>query len=243
MATYPELNGKVAVISGAGGNLGIAVVRRLYAEGVSLALVDLKEDTLRARLRDAGIDDADTMIGTVDLTQKKTAVNTFVDQVIGRHGKIDALVNIAGGFKSGGPVHEMDEEIWDFMMNLNARTAFLLSSAVARQMVLLGTKGRIINIAARAALSGIPGISGYSASKSAVLRLTEAMAAELSDYQINVNAVMPSTIDTPQNRKAEPTADFSKWVRPESLADVIVFLMSDGARDITGAALPVYGRA
>ncbi|MCE7947836.1 MAG: SDR family NAD(P)-dependent oxidoreductase [Chloroflexi bacterium CFX4] len=243
MAIYPELAGKVAVLSGAGGNLGMALVRRFQAAGIKLALVDHKGDTLRQRLREAGVDDADILIGALDLTQKRAAIDEFVTQVVAQHGKVDILVNVAGGFKAGGPVHEMDEEIWDFLMNMNAKTAFLLSAAVARSMVMRRVGGRIVNVAARAALSGAPTLSGYSASKSAVLRLTESMAAELMQYGITVNAVMPSVIDTPQNRKNDPDADHSKWVTPESLADVILFLVSESARDISGAALPVYGRA
>ena len=243
MAIYPELAGKVAVISGAGGNLGMALVRRFHAVGIKLALVDLKSDTLRQRLREGNIDDSDILIGALDLTQKRAAIDEFVAQVVAQHGKVDILVNGAGGFKVGGPVHEMDEEIWDFLMNMNAKTAFLLSAAVARSMVMRRVGGRIVNVAARAALSGVPTLSGYSASKSAVLRLTESMAAELMQYGITVNAVMPSVIDTPQNRKNDPDADHSKWVTSESLAEVILFLVSDGARDISGAALPVYGRA
>ncbi len=243
MATYPELAGKVAVISGAGGNLGIAVTRLFHMAGIRLALVDLREDTLRQRLREADFDPEQALIGALDLTQKRAAIDEFINRVVAQYGKVDILVNIAGGFRAGGPVHEMDEEIWDFMMNINAKTAFLLSAAVARSMVAGGGGGRIVNIGARAALSGVPTISGYSASKSAVLRLTESMAGELMQYSITVNAVLPSVIDTPQNRKSDPNADHSKWVRPESIAEVILFLVSDSARDISGAAIPVYGKA
>lgn len=243
MAIYPELAGKVAVISGAGGNLGIAVTRLFHSADIKLALVDLREDSLRQRLREANLALDQMLIGALDLTQKRAAIDEFIGRVVAHYGKVDILVNVAGGFKAGGPVHEMDEEVWDFMMNINAKTAFLLSAAVVRSMVAHKTRGRIVNIAARAALSGLPTISGYSASKSAVLRLTESMAAELAEYGITVNAVMPSVIDTPQNRRSDPNADHSRWVTPESLAEVILFLVSDSARDISGAAIPVYGRA
>jgi NAD(P)-dependent dehydrogenase (short-subunit alcohol dehydrogenase family) len=243
MAIYPELAGRVAVISGAGGNLGIAVAQLFRAADIRLALVDLREDTLRQRLREANLDPDHTLIGALDLTQKRAAIDEFISRVVAHYGKVDILVNVAGGFRAGGPVHEMDEEVWDFMMNINAKTAFLLSAAVARSMVAHNSGGRIVNIGARAALSGVPTISGYSASKSAVLRLTESMAAELMQYGITVNAVLPSVIDTPQNRKSDPNADYSKWVTPQSIAEVILFLVSDSARDISGAAIPVYGRA
>jgi NAD(P)-dependent dehydrogenase (short-subunit alcohol dehydrogenase family) len=242
MAIYPELAGKVAVVSGAGGNLGMAVVRLFHAANIQLALADLREDSLRQRLREANLDPERMLIGALDLTQRD-AVDEFVNRVVTHYGKVDILVNVAGGFRASGPVHEMDEETWDFMMNINAKTAFLLSAAVARNMIARKAGGRIVNVAARAALSGVPSIASYSASKSAVLRLTESMAAELSDYGITVNAIMPSVIDTPQNRRSDPNADHSRWVTPESLAEVILFLASDGARDISGAAIPVYGRA
>lgn len=238
---YPELNGKVAVISGAGGNLGRAVARRLRAENARLALIDINAQALEAFVQEQGWPEETVQIGAVDLT-RKDEVDRFIERVTAAFGQIDILVNVAGGFKMGLS-YEMGERDWDFLMNLNAKSAFLLGAAVIRTMLARSQKGRIINIAARAALTGSASLSAYSASKAAVLRLTESMAAELLEHGITVNAVLPSTIDTPQNRQAMPNADFTKWVAPESLADVIAFLASDGARDISGAGIPVYGRA
>ncbi|HVO43277.1 MAG TPA: SDR family NAD(P)-dependent oxidoreductase [Aggregatilineales bacterium] len=237
---FPELNGKVAVISGAGGALGFVVAQRLHAEGCQLALAERKADVLRQRLAAQGI--ADALIGPVDLT-RKDAVDPFIDRVAAHFGQIDILVNVAGGYKAGQPVHEMDEAVWDSMLDINARTTFLMSAAAARQMVAKGNPGRIINVGSRAALKGDANSAAYSASKAIVLRLTESMSAELLPHGITVNAVLPSTIDTPTNRSDMPRADFSKWITPESLAGVIAFLASDGAKDISGAAIPVYGRA
>jgi NAD(P)-dependent dehydrogenase (short-subunit alcohol dehydrogenase family) len=158
-------------------------------------------------------------------------------------GKVDILVNTTGGYKPGMQVHEMDEAFWEFMITLNAKSAFLLNAAVARCMLAKGNSGRLINVAGKAGLSAFATGFGYSAGKSAVLRMTESMSQELLGHGITVNAILPSTIDTPQNRESDPQADFSKWVTPESIADVIAFLCSDGARDISGAAIPVYGRA
>ncbi len=242
MSNYPELNGKVAVISGAGGNLGLAVVRRLTSENVKLALIDRNEDRLRQTLRGEHIDDKNILVGPVDLTNRDE-IDPFIDRVASTFGQIDILVHTAGGYKPGAPVHEMDESLWDFLIDLNLKIAYLLGGSVARCMIAKGNKGRIINISGRAALSGGATISAYSAAKAGLLRLTESMAAELLDRGITVNAIMPSVIDTPQNRQSSPNEDFSKWVSPDSLADVIVFLASDGARDISGAAIPVYGRA
>jgi len=154
---------------------------------------------------------------------------------------VDVLVNTFGGYRGGKPVHEADLADWDFLFNINVRTTLLCCRAVIPQMLKQGT-GKIINVASRDGLSGSAGYAAYSASKSAVLRLTESMAAELKVSNINVNCIMPGTIDTPQNRAAVPNGDFTKWVEPAAIADVIAFLASEGARAINGAALPVYGK-
>lgn len=238
---YPELNGKVAIISGAGGTLGAAVAKRLNAEGVRLALSDRREEALRPFTTDGSFPST-TLLETVDLTAPQEVENA-VAKVVEKLSSVDILVNVAGAFTFSGPVHEMNPDDFDKMFAINVKTALLLSAAVAKRMVAADTQGRLINVGARAALTGVAGMSAYCASKSAVLRLTESMAAELLEHGITVNAVLPSTIDTPPNRKAMPDADFRKWVAPESLADVIAFLASDAARDISGAAIPVYGRA
>jgi NAD(P)-dependent dehydrogenase (short-subunit alcohol dehydrogenase family) len=157
-------------------------------------------------------------------------------------GRIDILINIAGGFAAGKPLHETPLETWEFMMNLNARSVFLTSRAVIPHL-LERERGRIVSVAARAALAGKANMGPYVASKMAVIRLTEAMADELKDHHITVNCILPGTIDTPRNRSDTPEADFSKWVEPESMANVILFLASDLAKDISGAAVPVYGRS
>jgi NAD(P)-dependent dehydrogenase (short-subunit alcohol dehydrogenase family) len=139
-------------------------------------------------------------------------------------------------------VHEADPADWDFLFSANVRTTLLCCRSVIPQM-LKQKSGRIINVSSREGLEAHAGFAAYSASKSAVLRLTESLAAELKASDINVNCIMPSVIDTPQNRAAMPNADFSKWVAPEAIADVIAFLASDAARAVTGAAVPVYGKA
>jgi NAD(P)-dependent dehydrogenase (short-subunit alcohol dehydrogenase family) len=173
---------------------------------------------------------------------QETDVRAAIGGVIERFGRIDVLINAIGGYRAGQPVHETPLETWDFMLNLNARSLFVISQAVAPHM-LAQKHGKIVNVSARAALSGGAKMAAYSISKSAVVRLTESMAAELKDDGINVNCILPGTIDTPQNREATPDADFDRWVKPEAMADVILFLASDLARAITGAAVPVYGRS
>lgn len=169
-------------------------------------------------------------------------VEVIMSQAVDRFGRLDVLVHTVGGYRAGTALHETPLATLDFMFELNAKTVFLTNHAVIPQMIRQGS-GRIINMAARPGLQGQANMSAYSASKAAVIRLTESAAAELKDYGINVNCVLPGTIDTPQNREATPDADFSRWVQPESLADVILFLASHAARDIHGAAIPVYGRS
>ena len=170
------------------------------------------------------------------------AVATAVDEINRRFGRIDILVNTVGGYRAGAPLHETPLSDWDFMLDLNARSVFVMCQTVIPHM--LGRNhGRIVNVASRAALHGYAGHAAYSASKAAVVRLTESMDAELKDRGVNVNCVMPAIIDTPQNRSAMPDADFGRWVAPEAVADVILFLASEGARAIHGAAIPVYGRS
>jgi NAD(P)-dependent dehydrogenase (short-subunit alcohol dehydrogenase family) len=207
-----------------------------------LALLDRHQENLDSIKKELGAEPANLLQGIVELTDSQ-AVERFAVQVASYFGRIDILVNVAGGFVYSGAVHEMNLTELDKMMDINLRTTFYLSAAVVRQMISQDSAGRIINISTRGALVGSAGMAAYGASKAGVLRLTESMAEELKETAITVNAVLPSIIDTPPNRKAMPQSDFSRWVSPESLADVIAFLASDSARDIRGASLPVYGRA
>jgi len=176
---------------------------------------------------------------SVDLTDEG-AVQGVVDETIRRFGRIDVLVNAAGGYSGGTPLHETPLDAWDRMLDVNVRTVYVVSRAVVPAM-LRQRSGKIVNVSARAALQAGAKMGPYSAAKSAVLRLTEAMSAELKASGIHVNCVMPSTIDTPENRQSLPKSDPSRWVTPEALADAILFLASDAARAIHGAAIPVYG--
>jgi NAD(P)-dependent dehydrogenase (short-subunit alcohol dehydrogenase family) len=163
-----------------------------------------------------------------------------VQSAVKRVGRVDVLCNIAGGFRMGTPVHETSDKDWNFLMDLNARTVINMSRAVVPLMLKAGG-GKIVNVGAFAAQKGAAQMGAYIASKSAVIRLTESMAAELREKNINVNCVLPTIIDTPENRRAMPDADPKRWVAPQALADVIAFLASDAARAIHGAAVPVTG--
>jgi NAD(P)-dependent dehydrogenase (short-subunit alcohol dehydrogenase family) len=235
-----DFSGQVVVVTGAAGNLGSAVARAFEAAGARLVLVDRAPDRLPSLFPDC-VDLPDHYLATsVDLTDAG-AVEAMVEEAVTRFGRIDVLVNTAGGFRAGTPVHETTLETWDFMLNLNLRTMLVPSRAVVPHMLQQGS-GKVVNVATRAALQGSGNMAPYSASKSAVVRVTESMAAELKNQGINVNCVLPSTIDTDENRQAMPKANYDRWVKPEAIADVILFLASDAARAVQGAAIPVYGK-
>jgi NAD(P)-dependent dehydrogenase (short-subunit alcohol dehydrogenase family) len=231
---------EVVIITGAVGNLGVATARAFASAGHHLVLVDRSTDRLAKTFQDLNLADV-LLVGGVDLSTP-AALEKVVADTKARFGRIDVLVNTVGAWKGGKPVHEEDLATWDLLFNVNLRTTLLCVRAVIPTMVAQG-RGRIINIASHDALVGAAGYAAYSASKSGVLRLTEALAAELKISNINVNCVLPGTIDTAQNRAALPSADFSKWVEPSALADVILFLASESARAVHGVALPVYGKA
>jgi NAD(P)-dependent dehydrogenase (short-subunit alcohol dehydrogenase family) len=168
------------------------------------------------------------------------AVESAAQLAVAKFGRIDALANIAGGFRMGPPVHETPADDWTFMFDMNVRTMINAVRAVVPRMLAAGG-GKIVNVGAHSALKGVARMAPYCAAKSAVVRVTEAMAAELRERGINVNCVLPTIIDTPENRAAMPDADPSRWVAPDDLARVIAFLASDDARAIHGAAVPVAG--
>ena len=230
----------VVLITGATGDFGPHVVRAFAADGARLALTARKLEPAEALIRDLGLSADRALPSVVDVTSA-ASVAAWIEAVKQKWSRADVLVNIAGGYKPGKPVHEMDEADWDFMLNLNARSAFLTCRAVIPLMLAQGS-GKIINIGAKAGLAAGRKSTAYASSKAAVLRLTEALSAEVRDKGLNVNAVIPSTIDTPGNRAAQPDADTSKWVKPEDLAAVIVFLASEAANAIHGTLMPVYGR-
>lgn len=232
---------EIVMITGAIGQLGVVLAETFRAANAKLALVDRGEDRLKKTFPDL-VDIPDYLLVDCADMMDQAAVEQAVKKAINHFGKIDVLVNTVGGFRAGQRLHETPLETWDSLLNLNARSVFIACQQVIPHMINQGS-GKITNIAARPGIEGQPGMAAYSASKSAVLRLTESMSAELKDQGINVNCVIPGTIDTPKNRGELPEADFSTWVTPESLADVILFISSSAARDIHGAALPVYGRS
>jgi NAD(P)-dependent dehydrogenase (short-subunit alcohol dehydrogenase family) len=223
------------VITGAAGILGAAVARAFLSAGASLALMDraaASQDPLK------GMAGSHVFLDGVDLTDLVQA-RQAMDMAASKLGGIDVLVNIAGGFR-WETVADGSLETWDFLYSINLKTA--LCACKAALGYLPADTGRIVNVGAAAAAKAGTGMGAYTASKAGVAKLTEALAEELKDKGINVNAVLPSIIDTPANRADMPKADFTRWVAPQALADVIVFLSSHAARAITGASILVAGR-
>ena len=227
---------RVVMITGAAGNLGRAVAQAFGACGDRLVLVGRHLDSLNAAF---GSEGSDVVFAPADLLAQDE-VNGVVGSALERFGRIDVLCNLAGGFRMGEPVHETSDGTWDFLFDLNARTLLHAARAVVPHMV-VRRSGKIVNVGAFSALEGAAQMGAYTASKSVVVRLTEAMSGELRTKGINVNCVLPTIIDTPENRAAMPDADATQWVTPADLANVIEFLASPRARAIHGAAVPVTG--
>ena len=227
---------RTVLITGAAGHLGRALAAAFESEGANLVLVDRELELLQ---RAFGSEAAARLLAPCDLLDA-ARVQAVVDSALARFGRIDVLCNIAGGFRMGEAVHETSDATWDFLLDLNARTLLHTARAVVPAMLKAGG-GRIVNVGAFSASKGLAQMGAYTASKAVVMRLTEAMAAELRERGINVNCVLPTIIDTPDNRGAMPDADPSRWVAPADLAAVIRFLASDAARAVHGAARPVTG--
>ncbi|MGQ9656419.1 MAG: SDR family NAD(P)-dependent oxidoreductase [Fimbriimonadales bacterium] len=234
-----DFTGKVVLITGATGALGQVVARQFQAAGATLALCAREDAPLHQQFADLALDPQHLLVGGVDLSQPDNCVR-LAQAVEERFGRLDALVNTVGGFTAGPPVHETPLEAWDAMLTMNLRTAFLVSRAIVPLLIRSGG-GAMVHVSGRAGLAGFAGGAGYCAAKAGVIRLTETLSAELKEHGINVNCVLPGTLDTPNNRAARPDADFSRWVTPEALGEVMMFLCSPAARAIHGAAIPVYG--
>jgi NAD(P)-dependent dehydrogenase (short-subunit alcohol dehydrogenase family) len=225
------MDGKVIVVTGASGALGKVVAETALARGARVAGIDHAASQVPATANRLEL-------GSVDLTDAAQAKKA-IDAVVAHFGGCDALINIAGGF-AFETVAEGDPKTWQRMYALNVLTALNASQSAIPHLAASRT-GRIVNVGAMGALQAGAGMGAYAASKAGVHRLTEALAAEWKG-KITVNAVLPSTIDTAANRASMPKADFGKWVTPEELANVILFLASDAASAVTGALLPVSGR-
>jgi len=227
-----DLKDRGCVVTGGFGALGAAVARTLRERGAKVALID------RAPAGAAAGDGA-IAFGGIDLADPASAKRA-IDEAASKLGGLYALVNVAGAFR-WETVADGDVATWDFLYSVNLKTA-LCASKAALPHLLSGGRGRIVNIGAGAAAKATAGMGAYAASKAGVARLTEALSEEVKAKGITVNAVLPSIIDTPANRKDMPKADFAKWVTPEAIGELIAFLLSDEASAITGALIPISGR-
>ena len=233
-----DINQTVTIISGASGGLGQVVSRVFYEAGASVVLIGSRPEGVQTLADELGFERV--LPVAADLVDPADA-EAVVSAALGRFGRVDILLNLAGGFTGGKPVSESSDDVLDKMLNVNLRTAYNLSRAAVKPMI-EQKWGRIVNIASRDALRGRANYSAYAMSKAAILRLTESMAAEVKDYGITVNAILPGAIDTEANRQSMPQADFSKWVKPITIANTLLFLVGEDTA-INGAGIPLYGRS
>lgn len=223
------MRGKTIVITGGGGALGSAIGNLAAARGANVVLIDMAALPTGPGLRLGGVDLGDF-----------AAARGAMDEAKARTGRLDALLNVAGGFR-WQMFEEGDLGDWDLLYRMNVRSAATACKAALPHLLASGG-GRIVNVGAYGALKADAGMGAYAASKAGVMRLTESLAEELKGRGVTVNAVLPSIIDTPANRKDMPDADFSKWVTTDELASVMLFLAGDEASGVTGALVPVIGR-
>ena len=227
---------KTVIITGAAGNLGRATAAAFEIAGANLVLVDQFAAALNAAYP---CNEGHRIKCPIDL-MVLNEIEAAVTRAESRFGPIDVLAAIAGGFHMGETVHSLPGDKWELMMDLNARTLLNTTAVVVPKMI-ENSSGKIVTIGANAARQGMANMGAYIAAKSAVIRLTETMSSELRGKGVNVNCVMPSIIDTPENRSAMPAADPNNWVSPEKLANVILFLCSEEASAVHGACIPVIG--
>ncbi len=233
------LDGKVVMVTGATGNLGQVVARKFAAQGAKLVLVARSADDLKALADELG---GNSMTEAADLGDP-ASVDALVQRVEGRFGRIDVLAHTVGGYAAGEPVHESGIDVLEKMIGLNVRPLYVTAGRVAKSMVDRGEGGKIVVVLAKSGLKGSANNGAYTASKAAAQRIVESMAFELRDKGINVNAVLPSTINSPANRKDMPNADPAKWVTAGDVADAMLFLASPESNKINGASIEVYGRS
>ena len=239
--TSPAAPTRVTLITGATGGLGGAVLRAFLNRGCAVAATYRKEADAAELTSGAGVHDVHPIRADVTRTADMEAA---VAATVSHFGRLDYLVNLVGAWGGGAPVWETSGDDWDRMISVNLRSAFAACRAAIPPM-LAQRYGRIVNVSSRTAVQPSPGAAAYAVSKAGVVTLTETIALELRQHDVDVtaNCILPSVIDTPANRASMPDADPTRWVRPDQIAAIVVWLTSDDASPISGAALPVYGRA
>ncbi len=236
-----RFSGKVALVAGGTGGLGRAVSLAFLEEGAKVVVTYREQKEFDALQSEAEANGSSIDGRQVDVTDE-TAVRQLLDRVLAEHKRLDALVNTVGGYAGGVNLWEQETKVFDQMLALNLRSGYALSRAAIPAM-LKQKHGAIVNVAAKAALDHGAGAAAYAASKAGALALMDSLAAEVKGTGVRVDSILPSIIDTEANRKAMPNADFAKWPKPEEIARVILFLCSDDAKVIHGAAVPVYGNS
>ncbi len=236
-----RFEGSVALVAGGTGGLGRSVTLAFLEEGATVVVTYRSQPEWEA-LRSAAGSNATRLDGhSVDVTDE-AAVRQLVEKILAKHGRLDALVNTVGGYAGGLKLWEMETKVFEQMLALNLRSGYALSRAAVRAMLKQG-RGAIVNVASKAALDHAAGAAAYAASKAAAVAMLDSLAADVKGSGVRVNTILPSIIDTEANRKAMPKADFSKWPKPQDIARVILFLCTDEAKVIHGAAIPVYGES
>jgi NAD(P)-dependent dehydrogenase (short-subunit alcohol dehydrogenase family) len=234
-----RFSGEVVLVAGGTGGLGRAVSLAFLEEGAKVFVTYRQEEELVALRGAAGANGPALAGQRVDVTEE-AAVAQFIDGILAKYGRLDAMVNTVGGYAGGAKLWESDTKVFDQMLMLNLRSGLMLARAVIPAM-LKQKRGAIVNVASKAALEHAAGLAAYAASKASALALMDSLAEELKGTGVRANSILPSIIDTEANRKAMPTANFEKWPKPQDIARVILFLCSADAKVIHGAAVPVYG--
>ena len=236
-----NFSGKAVLVAGGTGGLGRAVSLAFLEEDANVTVTYRKDEEYAALKEAAGAKAAALEGSLVDVTDER-ATAELVTGIVARHGRLDALVNAVGGYVGGVTLWELETKVFDAMLSLNLRSGYALARAVLPAM-LKQRHGSIVNVAAKAAFDHGAGAAAYAASKAAAVAMMDSLAADLKGTGVRVNSILPSIIDTAVNRKAMPSADFIAWPKPEEIAQVILFLCSDNAAVVDGAAVPVYGNS
>lgn len=228
--------GQVVLVAGGTGGLGHAVSAEFLSEGATVIVTYRHQPEFDALRSEVGENAAKLEGRAVDVTNE-AAVEQFIGEIIAKHGRLDAVVNTVGGYAAGWKLWEMKPEVMDQMLTLNLKSGFALARSVVPAMF-KQERGAIVNVAAKAAIDHAASAAAYAASKSAAVAMIDSLAADLKGTNVRVNSILPSIIDTEANRRAMPKADFSKWPKPQEIARVILFLCSDDAKVVHGAAIP-----
>ena len=235
-----NLEGKTAIITGGSGGLGNSVVELFLKQGVNVICTYYREDELK-RLTPFMDQHNRSFVIVKGNVAKEKPITKIISNVVKRFKSVDILINIVGGFTTG-EIKKRSIEDFDRMVDMNLKSNFICSKSVIPQMI-LQKHGKIINVGAKPALNGAAGVTAYAASKAGVVNLTKSLAEEVLKHNINVNAIIPGTIDTEANRQAMPKAKHNNWVKPEEIARVMLFLASSDSDPISGATIPVYGKS